>query len=179
VSFDISYLTVKSSRPFTEGNFVKNCMLVASEELCCTNCVKEFESVSLNWIAVQRQIADISKDVETQFSEVFNKCVYFSLAVDESMDITLATQMCIFACGVTSDFEVFEELADLHSMQSQKKGSDFMWALLCVFRSIILNYLSLWYSSNLCHPLYDGSNNGMVSLLCKHVQGLGLQNELT
>jgi hypothetical protein len=44
-------------------------------------------------MTVQRQIADTSKDVETKFSEVFNKCVYFSLAVDESTDIMSTAQM--------------------------------------------------------------------------------------
>jgi hypothetical protein len=39
--------------------------------------------------------------------------------------------MCIFACGVTPDFEVFVELVDLHSMQDQTEGSHFIQALLC------------------------------------------------
>jgi hypothetical protein len=47
----------------------------------------------------------------SNFSEILNKCVYYSLAVDESTDI-----IGIFSSGVTSDFEVFEELVNLHSM---------------------------------------------------------------
>lgn len=38
---------------------------------------------------------------------------------------------CIFARGVISDFEVFKELVNLHSMQGQRKESDFTQALLC------------------------------------------------
>jgi hypothetical protein len=52
------------------------------------NLKSDFESVSLNRMRVQSRIADISKDVETLFFEVFNKCVYFSLAADESTGIT-------------------------------------------------------------------------------------------
>jgi hypothetical protein len=62
---------------------------------------------------------------------VFNKCVYFSQADDESTDITSTTQMSISAGGVTFDFEVFEELVDLHSMQGQTKKLDFIQSLLC------------------------------------------------
>jgi hypothetical protein len=79
---------------------------------------------------VQRWVADISKDVETQLSEIL-KCVYHSLTVVESMDITSTAHMCIVVCGVTSDFEVFEELVGIHSMQGLTNGSDFIQALLC------------------------------------------------
>jgi len=37
----------------------------------------------------------------------------------------------IFTPGITSDFEVSEELLDLHLMQGQTQGSDCIQALLC------------------------------------------------
>jgi hypothetical protein len=40
VGFAIPYLTMKSSRSFTEGNSVRNCSLVASKKLCCAMYVK-------------------------------------------------------------------------------------------------------------------------------------------
>jgi len=76
-------------------------------------------------MTVQRWVADISKDAETQFSEIFNKCVYYSLVVNESKDITSIAKMCILAHGITFDFEVFEELADVHSVQGQTNEVDF------------------------------------------------------
>jgi hypothetical protein len=66
--------------------------------------MQKLEAVSLNQITIQRQAADISKHVETHFHKTLNKCVYYSLAVDESLDVTSAAQMCIFAHGITSDF---------------------------------------------------------------------------
>jgi hypothetical protein len=38
-------------------------------------------------MTAQRRVADIS-DVETQLPEIFDKCVYCSLAVDESAETT-------------------------------------------------------------------------------------------
>jgi len=81
-------------------------------------------------MALQRRVPDISKDVGTHLSDIFNKCVYCSLNADESMDITSTAQICIFARDVRSDFEVFEEHGDLHSMQGHTKGCDFIHALL-------------------------------------------------
>jgi hypothetical protein len=42
VSSEISLLVVKPSRPFTEGDFVKKCLLVMLQMLCFSNCVKKF-----------------------------------------------------------------------------------------------------------------------------------------
>jgi len=61
---------------------------------------------------VQRQVEDFSKDAETQPSETFNKCVYYSLTADESIGTTSNAPTCIFLHGVTSDFEAFEELVN-------------------------------------------------------------------
>jgi hypothetical protein len=41
--------------------------------------------------SLQRRVHDASEDAETQFSQIFNKCIYYSLAADESADITLTT----------------------------------------------------------------------------------------
>jgi hypothetical protein len=60
--------------------------------------------VSLNGVRVQRRVDDINKDAEIQFSDIFNNCVYYSLVVDESTDVTSTEQMRIFARRVTSDF---------------------------------------------------------------------------
>jgi hypothetical protein len=51
--------------------------------------------------------------------------------------ITSAAQVRIFAGGIPSDFKVFKELMDFHSMQGQTKGWNFIQALLLVFRSTI------------------------------------------
>jgi hypothetical protein len=95
---------------------------------------------------------DISKDAETQISEIFNKCV------DESTDIT---SICTSTRNVTSDFEVYEELLDLNSMQVQTKVSDFIQGIV-----------------NDVAPSMIGSKDAMISLLYKLIDVLGLQNEL-
>lgn len=35
--------------------------------------------IRLNRITIQKQLADFSEDVETQFSEILSKCIYCSL----------------------------------------------------------------------------------------------------
>jgi hypothetical protein len=73
----MSHLTVKSSGPFIEDSIVKNCLLVASQKLFGTNCTT-YETVSLNQMAIERQVNDISKDGDTQLSGIFNKFKWIS-----------------------------------------------------------------------------------------------------
>jgi len=44
-------------------------------------------------MAVQRKVVNISKHVQTQLSEIFNKRVPYSLTADESTDINSIMQM--------------------------------------------------------------------------------------
>jgi hypothetical protein len=43
--------------------------------------MNKFEAISMNQMTVKRHMADTSKDVETQLSDIFNKGVYCSLIV--------------------------------------------------------------------------------------------------
>jgi hypothetical protein len=78
-------------------------------------------------MTVKSLVDDISKDVETELPDIFNKCLYYSLTVDESTDITSTSQMCIVARRVKCDVQVFEDLVDRHSMLGQTKGSNFSY----------------------------------------------------
>jgi hypothetical protein len=45
----------------------KKDLIIASQNLCCTNCMKKFETISLNQLTVQRQVADMSENVKLSF----------------------------------------------------------------------------------------------------------------
>jgi hypothetical protein len=55
--------------------------------------MEKFETVGLNRLTVQKQVAEISKHVSTLFSDILDACVH-SLPVNESTDITSTAQMC-------------------------------------------------------------------------------------
>jgi hypothetical protein len=86
--------------------------------------------------------------------------------------------MCIHAHGVTSDFKVFQELVDLHLMQGQTRGSNFLEALLCSFKKHSMELFKLLGIFTDVAPCTIGSKSGMVTLLSKHMQELGLHSKL-
>ncbi|XP_072400297.1 zinc finger BED domain-containing protein 5-like [Diabrotica undecimpunctata] len=74
--------------------------------------------IALSRNTVMRRIDDMGQDVETQIIAGLRKCKYFSLALDESCDITGNAQLSIFVRFVTDSFDVVEELLDLRQLVS-------------------------------------------------------------
>eukprot|EP00057_Strongylocentrotus_purpuratus_P033080 XP_790061.2 PREDICTED: general transcription factor II-I repeat domain-containing protein 2-like [Strongylocentrotus purpuratus] len=63
-------------------------------------------------------------DSEEQLRNVAANFEYFSLALDESTDISDTSQLLVFVRGVDADFSVYEELVEMRPMSGTTTGSD-------------------------------------------------------
>lgn len=122
-SYKISQELAKSGKPFTDGELIKKCIQMAVEELCPEK-HQLFETISLSARTVSRRVQDLSTDVDRQLKDAVNKFEWFSLALDESTDVTDSAQVLMFVRGVNKDFEVTEELLDVLTMESTCTGND-------------------------------------------------------
>lgn len=91
----------------------------------CPEVTKKFENLSLSRMTIQRRVADLAEDIRIQFKEKSRKILYFSLAADESTDISSIAQLMIFFRGITDNFEVIEEMLAIKSLKGQAKGNEF------------------------------------------------------
>ncbi|XP_015743109.2 general transcription factor II-I repeat domain-containing protein 2A-like [Python bivittatus] len=66
----------------------------------------------------------MATDLRTQLSERSKDFFAYSLAVDESTDMTDTAQLAIFICGVDSNLRVTEEIMDIKSMHGTTTGKD-------------------------------------------------------
>ncbi|XP_056467534.1 general transcription factor II-I repeat domain-containing protein 2B-like [Gadus chalcogrammus] len=120
-SFVVSELIATKLKPHAEGEFVKEC-LVAAAELLAPDKVKLFQSVSLSRRTVSERITDMAQDIEKTLKNTARDFEYFSLACDETTDITHTAQLAIFLRGITSEFETKEELLSLQAMHGTTKA---------------------------------------------------------
>ena len=110
-------------KPFTDGDFVKDC-LMAVVEVICPEKKKLFFNVSLSATTVTRRIEEMSEDVKTRQQDCLKNLQYFSIAIDESTDTTDTAQLAVFVRGVTSNFDIFEDFVELVPIKGTTTGAD-------------------------------------------------------
>ena len=123
LSFKLSEAIAEKGKPFSDGEFIKHCLLIFAE-LACPEKKHLIEQTSLSRYTVARRIDTMACHLEDALAENINKFSHFSLALDESTDINNTAQLAVFIRGVTDAFEVKEELLDLCSMKSTTTGED-------------------------------------------------------
>ncbi len=123
MSYVLSHKLAKHSKPFSDGEFVKDCMVEAASILCPDNKTK-FENVSLSRRTVTRRVEVIDEHLSDELLKRAADFTYFSIALDQSTDIRDTAQLLIFIWGINDKFEIVEEFLDMESMQGTTRGSD-------------------------------------------------------
>ncbi|XP_066213931.1 general transcription factor II-I repeat domain-containing protein 2-like [Saccopteryx leptura] len=116
-------MIAKASRPFTEGQFVKECMIKACEIICPEKKML-FEGISLSANTVASRITESADDVQQQLIAAAKNFEAYSIALDESTGVTDTAYCAVFIRGVDANFNVFEELLDMLPMTGMTNGQD-------------------------------------------------------
>ena len=166
-SFKISSEIAKSAQSFSSGEMIKKCILIAVQEICPEK-ISKFEHLSLSRMTIQRRINDMSTNIFDQLSAKAKNFCYYSIAIDESVDITDTAQLVVFIRGVNEDFEVIEDIAGLCSMKGRTTGSEIANQV----QNCIINRLKLSFENliSICTdgaPAMIGKKVGAVTILEK------------
>ena len=175
VSYIISEKIALKSKPFTDGQFIKECMEAAAEVLCPSQ-KQLFSKVSLSGVTVARRIEELATDLENSLKERASKFVYYSVALDESTDITDTAQLAMFIRGIDNNFVITEEMAALFPMKGTTKGRDIYECLMTVLRRYNLELTNLSAVVTDGAPSMVGKNEGLVGLIKKQKNDLPLMH---
>jgi len=113
-SFLIAQRIAQNMKLYSDGNFVKQCLIDVAEEIC-PKMVQEYEKIDLSHWTIARRIDEIAGEICDTLKDKVKNFVSWSLAIDESMDNDTA-QLAIFIKGVDKELNETKELLSLQCM---------------------------------------------------------------
>ncbi|XP_067407567.1 general transcription factor II-I repeat domain-containing protein 2A-like [Emydura macquarii macquarii] len=122
-SYLIAHELVRSPKPFSDGEIIKKCMLMTTE-LICPDKQRTFANISLSRNTVAERISDLSESLNNPLKDRVMSFITFSIAVDDSTDVTDVAQLAIFIHGVDKNMSIIEEFVELVPMKDTTTGDN-------------------------------------------------------
>ena len=171
-SFRVALEIAKRGKPFTDGEMIKECIIAVAEEMCPEK-VNLLKTVSMSANTVARRVENIAENTYSQLFDKNGHVEWFSLALDESTDVSDTAQVLIYIRGVDKSYEVHEELLDMYSIHGTTTGTD-------IFKGVemAINKKNLRWKNLKCITTDGGKNmsgkdKGVVALVSKAVENDG------
>ncbi|XP_070408444.1 general transcription factor II-I repeat domain-containing protein 2 [Nothobranchius furzeri] len=158
-----------ASKPFSEGEFVKTCMMKAAE-IVCPEKRQAFANISLTRNTIADRISDISADLDCHVREKVKSFIAFSVAIDESTDITDVAQLAIFIRGVDDTLTVTEEFVELVPMTDTTTAADIFTALVGALDRVGVQWSRAVSLATDGAPSVTGRKSGVVTKFREKVQ---------
>ncbi|XP_027140791.1 general transcription factor II-I repeat domain-containing protein 2 [Larimichthys crocea] len=171
-SYEVAALIAKHSKPFTEGEFIKDCVMTIVKKICPEK-QQEFAKVCLARNTVARRIEEVSSDIKRQLRDKGREFDFFSLACDESTDASDTAQLLIFLRGVDNEMNVTEELLDLRSLKSQTRGTDLFSSVCAAVDDMQLPWNKISGIITDGAPSMTGERSGLATLISNKVSEKG------
>lgn len=172
-SYMVSELIAKKLKPHAEGEFVKECLVNVAEVLVPDK-VKLFQNISLSRRIISDRINDLAQHTEKTMTDTASNFEYFSLACDETTDITNTAQLAAFVRGITAEFDTKEELLSLRAMHGTTKGEDLFKEVIAVMSNFALRFEKLSGIATDGAPAMVGTQKGLTALIKKEMSRLSL-----
>ena len=163
-SFLISQTIAQTMKPYSDGNFVKNCLSDVAKEMC-PKMSEEFKKISLSRWTISRRIDELAGDICETLKDKVKKFISWSLAIDESTDEKDTAQLAIFIKGVDKELNETEEILSLQSMKGTTTGADIFIKVLDAVEKFGLNLITLSGIATDGAQSMSGTRKGFVGLL--------------
>ncbi|KAJ4921377.1 hypothetical protein JOQ06_022821 [Pogonophryne albipinna] len=175
-SYKITHELMKKMKPYTDGEMVKDCILLACSTLFPEkkDLEREAKKIQLSDSTVARRASDISENIAHTLKDKLSSAEFVSLAMDESLDINDTPQLLIFIRAINSKFDITEELLDMVSLENGTTGIEIKNAVLETLEKFNIGREKITAFTTDGAPAMLGKRNGAVALL-KETAGLLLR----
>lgn len=173
-SFKVAYILAKKQKPFLDGEIIKDILLEIAKEICPDK-INLFKNLPLSRMTVTRRTEQIGEEVKLLLKEQINNFEKFSLALDESTDISDTAQLLIFIRGVDSNLRITEELLNVCSMKGKTTGADIFQNLEKVMTVNNLSWHKLVNVTTDGARNMSGTKNGLVGRIKSKMESIGAE----
>ena len=94
-SYEIALMSLKESKSFRDVKLVKQCAIKMAHVFEEDKVTRKFETPSLSHQTIARRVSDLGKYVLSKLKSRVENCMHFSLALDESTDISDTSELLI------------------------------------------------------------------------------------
>ncbi|XP_069160554.1 general transcription factor II-I repeat domain-containing protein 2A-like [Procambarus clarkii] len=134
-------------------------------QIVCPEKVHLFKDISLTRNTDAERIDVMSDDLKEQLKAASSRFEHFSIAIDETVDITGTAQLVVFFRVCDSEFNIYEELFELIPMQDITRSRDILGKV-----EQVLHDYGLVKSKLACLSTYGAANivgrhNGVAAKL--------------
>ncbi|KAL3831818.1 hypothetical protein ACJMK2_023520 [Sinanodonta woodiana] len=173
-SYVVSEMIAKAGKSFKEGEFIKNCMLQAASIVCPEN-KGRLSNISLSTNTVAERISELSSNIYDQLCEKGKRFHAYSVALDESTDVTATAQLAIYVHGVDDKFEVMEELLKVTPMHGHTTSQDIFRKLCDAIVDAGLPWKNFAGITTDGVPSMTGNINGLVARVQRKLEENGVE----
>lgn len=171
VSYLVSKILAKRMKAFSDGEVVKEC-LQAVAGVAFPEKKEIISKISLSRFTVGRRVDDMSKNIEDTLKCRAACFKWFSVALDESTDVSDTAQLVVFIRGIDAEFNITEELASMVAMMGTTRSADLYEELKKVLERLGLSMERLSGIITDGAPSMVGKNSGLTTLISQEAKAL-------
>lgn len=167
-SLQISWTLGKHMKPYTDGDIIKECMLQSVSVLFENKkeIVETFRHIPISASTNTRNTEVLAKDNHNQLKQDLSTPGFYSIALNESCDITDTSQLIIHVRYLSNTSGTFyEELLTLLPLSGTSEGNDLYNAVVLYFKTVHLNLKKIISVTTNSALAMIGAHQGFVQRL--------------
>ncbi|XP_076296945.1 general transcription factor II-I repeat domain-containing protein 2-like [Lasioglossum baleicum] len=176
-SYNIALEIAKAGRPFSDGEFIKRCLLATTEQLW-PDAVQTVQEVNVSSQRIRSCIREMAKNVTQQLTAISKKFVAFSLALDQTTNVLGTSQLVVFIRGVDETLTVTEELLDIFPPGESTRGEDIVSCVEEAIEQNNLDWCKLVAVATDGTPAMVDSHSGFVGCLQSKLRNLAVPQDV-
>ena len=170
ISFQISNALLKKQKPFSDGPFIKEMILLTLKEVLKNHrdrdkILAEVESLQLSRQTVTRRCDHLSKCIKNTLREIIKNSEAVSICLDESTDRTDISQLVVFARIVDHKLKVSDNILGLVPLTATTTAADVLKALDVIFDRYEIDAKKITSITTDGEATMVGIRKGLVTLL--------------